>query len=138
MFISKEAFLSPSASQLYQYTLDIYLDKGDTILIQHLTDRNDLPEDVRNLIMDIVFLKEDISANWTKFKVEIPQENVRRALMESLAKLRLRHLEIELDFLRAELKQNPHNEKEQQIMMRLQEILKERHEIPMKFHTSLI
>ena len=136
--ISKEAFLSPSASRLYQYTLDIYIDKGDTILIQHLTDRNDLPEDVRNLIMDIVFLKEDISANWTKFKVEIPQENVRRALMESLAKLRLRHLEIELDFLRAELKQNPHNEKEQQIMMRLQEILQERHEIPMKFHTSLI
>ena len=56
--------------------------------------------------------------------------------MEALASLRLKHLDIELQALQRQLQSGLNLEDELRIVSVIQTIMQERHDLPLKFHTS--
>jgi hypothetical protein len=101
-----------------------------------LSERSDLEEDVRDLLMDILFAQTSLSDKWNDFKVKIPQNVEERLLVESLARLRLKHLDNEIEGLRKQLQSQLPQEEEMKVLSQITLLVKERHDIPLKFHTS--
>lgn len=134
--ITKQAFLTEMAAKLYEEIILAFVNHGSRPPYVVLSERNDLDEDVRELLMEILFGKIVLSANWSNFKVRIPENVEERLLIESLASLRLKHLELELQELQRRLQMQVSQEEETQILSKIKVLIKERHDIPQKFHTS--
>jgi hypothetical protein len=86
--------------------------------------------------MDILFGKVIASPKWKEFNVKFPENIEERLLVEALASLRLKHLDIELNALRRQLQSGLNQEDEMKIVTLIQTLMQERHDIPLKFHTS--
>lgn len=136
--ITSQAFLSEVAGKLYDEIVLAFVNHASRPPHIVLSERSDLEDEVRDLLMDILFGQTVLSAKWTEFKVQIPKDVEERLLIESLAKLRLKHLDIEIDGLRKQLQSQLSQQEELAILSQLQELIKERHDIPLKFHTSKI
>ena len=137
LHITSQAFITDHAGILYNLILETFNNNPNNLPYISLVERHELQEEVRNLLMEIVFGKEQVSAKWTDFNVKFPENIEPRVLMESLAKLRLRHLDRELEYLKFEL-QEASPEREVELLSRMQIVIQERHDIPNKFHTSKI
>jgi hypothetical protein len=134
--ITKQAFISEAAGKLYDEIILAYTQHGSRPVHIVLSERNDLEEAVRELLMDILFGKVIASPKWKEFNVKFPENIEERLLVEALASLRLKHLDIELNALRRQLQSGLNHEDEMKIVSMIQTLMQERHDIPLKFHTS--
>jgi DNA primase len=134
--ITKQAFISEVAGKLYDEIILAYTQHGSRPVHIVLSERNDLEETVRELLMDILFGKVIASPKWKEFNVKFPENIEERLLVEALASLRLKHLDIELNALRRQLQSGLSQEDEMKIVTLIQTLMQERHDIPLKFHTS--
>ncbi|MEY5131283.1 MAG: hypothetical protein RL734_1350 [Bacteroidota bacterium] len=134
--ITKQAFISEVAGKLYDEIILAYTQHGSRPVHIVLSERNDLEETVRELLMDILFGKVIASPKWKEFNVKFPENIEERLLVEALASLRLKHLDIELNALRRQLQSGLNQEDEMKIVTSIQTLMQERHDIPLKFHTS--
>jgi DNA primase len=134
--ITKQAFISEVAGKLYDEIILAYTQHGSRPVHIVLSERNDLEETVRELLMDILFGKVIASPKWKEFNVKFPENIEERLLVEALASLRLKHLDIELNALRRQLQSGLNQEDEMKIVTLIQTLMQERHDIPLKFHTS--
>lgn len=134
--ITRQAFISESAQKLYDAIIVAYTQHGSRPVHIVLTESNDLEEDVRELLMEILFGKIITSPKWKEFNVRLPENIEERLLIESLASLRLKHLDMELNELRRRLQSGLNQEEEMNIVAMIQSLMQERHDIPLKFHTS--
>jgi DNA primase len=134
--ITKQAFISEAAGNLYDEIILAYTQHGSRPVHIVLSERNDLEETVRELLMDILFGKVIASPKWKEFNVKFPENIEERLLVEALASLRLKHLDIELNALRRQLQSGLNQEDEMKIVTMIQTLMQERHDIPLKFHTS--
>jgi DNA primase len=136
--LHSDAFLSTGARLLYEYAMQTLAEKGDKQLVQELVQDNSISPEARELLMEIAFARPQPSNTWSRFNVQMPPENNQRMLMECLAKLRLRHLSLELEQLQFELQNNPNAQREAELLQRISSLLQEKHAIPAKFHSSAI
>ena len=134
--ITKQAFISEAAGKLYDEIILAYTQHGGRPVHIVLSERNDLEEIVRELLMDILFGKVLLSPKWKEFNVRFPENIEERLLVEALASLRLKHLDIELQALQRQLQSGLNLEDELRIVSVIQTIMQERHDLPLKFHTS--
>jgi len=134
--ITRQAFLSHTAGKLYDEIVLAFVNHGSRPPHVVLSERSDLEEDVRDLLMDILFAQTSLSDKWNDFKVKIPQNVEERLLVESLARLRLKHLDNEIEGLRKQLQSQLPQEEEMKVLSQITLLVKERHDIPLKFHTS--
>jgi len=134
--ITKQAFISESAGKLYDEIIIAYTQHGSRPVHIVLSEKNDLEESVRELLMDILFGKVIASPKWKDFNVKFPENIEERLLVEALASLRLKHLDRELNALRRQLQSGVSQEDEMNIIALIQQLMQERHDIPLKFHTS--
>ncbi|MFM8456082.1 MAG: DNA primase, partial [Ignavibacteria bacterium] len=134
--ITKQAFISESAGMLYDEIILAYTQHGSRPVHIVLSEKNDLDETVRELLMEILFGKAIASPKWKEFNVKFPENIEERLLVEALASLRLKHLDIELNALRRQLQSGLNQEEEMKIVTLIQQLMQERHDIPLKFHTS--
>jgi len=134
--ITKQAFISESAVMLYDEIILAYTQHGSRPVHIVLSEKNDLDETVRELLMEILFGKAIASPKWKEFNVKFPENIEERLLVEALASLRLKHLDIELNALRRQLQSGLNQEEEMKIVTLIQQLMQERHDIPLKFHTS--
>jgi hypothetical protein len=88
--------------------------------------------------MEILFDQHTLSNKWKDFNVKIPQNVEERLLVESLARLRMKHLDKEIEALRKRLQMELPQEEELELLSKITVLVKERHDIPLKFHTSSI
>jgi DNA primase len=134
--ITKQAFISEMAGALYEEIIQAYTQHGSRPVHIVLSERNDLDEPVRELLMDILFGKVIASPKWKEFNVKFPENIEERLLMEALASLRLKHLDMELNALRRQLQSGLNADEEMKVIAQIQLLMQERHDIPLKFHTS--
>jgi len=121
---------------LYDEIILAYTQHGSRPVHIVLSEKNDLDETVRELLMEILFGKAIASPKWKEFNVKFPENIEERLLVEALASLRLKHLDIELNALRRQLQSGLNQEEEMKIVTLIQQLMQERHDIPLKFHTS--
>lgn len=134
--ITKQAFISDTAGKLYEEIIDAYTRHGSRPAHVVLSERHDLEESVRELLMEILLGKLTASPKWHEFNVKFPKNIEERLLLEALATLRLKHVDMELNALRRELQSGISQEREMSIIKTIQLLMQERHDIPLKFHTS--
>jgi hypothetical protein len=136
--ITRQAFLSDTAAKLYEEVVLAFVNHGGRPPHMVLSERGDLEDDVRDLLMEILFDQHTLSNKWKDFNVKIPQNVEERLLVESLARLRMKHLDKEIEALRKRLQMELSQEEELELLSKITVLVKERHDIPLKFHTSSI
>ncbi|MFM7543136.1 MAG: DNA primase [Ignavibacteria bacterium] len=136
--ITRHAFLSDTAAKLYEEVVLAFVNHGGRPPHMVLSERGDLEDDVRDLLIEILFDQHTLSNKWKDFNVKIPQNVEERLLVESLARLRMKHLDKEIEALRKRLQMELPQEEELELLSKITVLVKERHDIPLKFHTSSI
>lgn len=128
--ITEMLFFTESARRVFLLATEA-LSRGAQNIFSSLVANASISDENMHIITEIAMQREMPSEKWLDFKVEVPAENARRVLTDSLMKMRIKSIDRERQAIQSQMRAVSHEES-LSLLQRLMEITTERTEILQK------
>ena len=128
--ITEMLFFTESAKRVFLLANEA-LSRGAQNIFSSLVANASISAENMHIITEIAMQREMPSEKWLDFKVEVPAENARRVLTDSLMKMQIKSIDREKQAIQSQMRTVSHEES-LTLLQRLMEITAQRAEILQK------
>jgi DNA primase len=128
--IGIDIFHTKVAKELYEL---IYEFEGHDNILNAMINSDSVEEHFKSQIINLCILEETPSENWEKFGVDIPPQDIEKALIQSKMKLEILQLDTKIRILSQRIKISTDLEEEHQSQREIADAIIQRNEIKSKY-----
>lgn len=114
-------FVTESAQRIFALA-ETALNSGATDIFHSLNSKQSIAEEDLQLIMEIAIRRDMPSEKWVDYKVDVPTENARKVLTDSLSKIEMRSIEREMNAIQTRMKTAAGIDLPNELLVRLMEL----------------
>lgn len=118
--LKPENFVSSLAQDSFKIIL-YFADSSDDI-IKYLADTNDIETNIKEYLIELSFNELHISENWKSYDPRTFQKDIQRIVRDSLARLEIRRIEIEISKMQNKISETPDMEEQLDLMRKVKDL----------------